>query len=259
LLDVGAQVGKTGTAYGANQASNFNNVSINANQNILFDLQTCRNFHCDGFGKSSAYTLTQFLSVGADSSNTYTFSNVDNFSQYTDNSFYWNNSAAASNEKRWRWDTSAGLSLSTQTDVGAIGNNAIIVARSGVLIDHVELRANSSTGYVLLSGANVQSGNHFKPTTDNAFTNGTAALRWSTIYAGTGSINTSDGELKEDILEINETERRVALRLKALLRRFKFKESCAEKGAEGAHAEIRCQRSARYDEWIYFQRTGCCR
>lgn len=38
-----------------------------------------------------------------------------------------------------------------------------------------------------------------KPSTDNARTLGTSARRWSTVYAATGTINTSDARLKADV------------------------------------------------------------
>jgi hypothetical protein len=43
------------------------------------------------------------------------------------------------------------------------------------------------------------------------------------VYAGTGSINTSDRNLKEDIQELSEAELRVAQACKGLVRKFKFK------------------------------------
>ncbi|MGX9144969.1 tail fiber domain-containing protein [Mesorhizobium sp. 128a] len=41
--------------------------------------------------------------------------------------------------------------------------------------------------------------NSIEPGADNAHTNGSAALRWSTVYAGTGTINTSDEREKQQI------------------------------------------------------------
>jgi hypothetical protein len=39
----------------------------------------------------------------------------------------------------------------------------------------------------------------FRPQVDNTYSNGTAANRWSVIYAGTGTINTSDARSKQQI------------------------------------------------------------
>ncbi|EGJ2085521.1 hypothetical protein IHC04_005725, partial [Escherichia coli] len=105
LLDVCAQIGDSNSQYGANFATCFNNVSINADTVLLFDLQLCRNFHCDGYGASSAYTLQQFHRNSDDTSNTYTFSNVGKHNLYTDNSLYLHNSASLENGKNIRIDT----------------------------------------------------------------------------------------------------------------------------------------------------------
>ncbi len=59
---------------------------------------------------------------------------------------------------------------------------------------------------------------------------GTGSVKWSTVYATTGTISTSDITEKQDIEELNEAERRVALAAKGLLRKYRWKSSVAEKG-----------------------------
>lgn len=66
--------------------------------------------------------------------------------------------------------------------------------------------------------------------TDNAISCGTAGNRWSVVYAGTGTINTSDAREKQQIRELSEAERAVAVRLKSMIRAFKFNDSVGEKG-----------------------------
>ena len=112
--------------------------------------------------------------------------------------------------------------------------------------------------------------NGYYPQADNAQKLGQASNRWSTVYAGTGSINTSDAREKQQIREISECERAVAIRLKSLFRAFKFNDAVEAKGekarihfgaiaqdvkaafeAEGLVAEdyaILC-----YDEWAEHQ------
>lgn len=63
----------------------------------------------------------------------------------------------------------------------------------------------------------------------NASTNpsqnlGDAGARWSTVYANTGTINTSDRNEKEQIQDLSEAELRVAKTIKGLVKKFKFKE-----------------------------------
>ena len=73
------------------------------------------------------------------------------------------------------------------------------------------------------------SGN-FRPSADNAYSCGTGALRWSVIYSATALINTSDATMKTVIGGIDEAEKRVAQRIKAGIKKFKFNDSIAEKG-----------------------------
>ena len=229
LLDVCAQIGDSNSQYGANFATCFNNVSINADTVLLFDLQLCRNFHCDGYGASSAYTLQQFHRNSDDTSNTYTFSNVGKHNLYTDNSLYLHNSASLENGKNIRIDTRNGLSVSTQTDTGSAGNNFLIIRRTGVDIDSFELRTRSTAGaYTYINTPETHFSGLIKPTVDNVNSNGTSAFRWSQVYAGTGSINTSNEELKlriEADEKTTESERLAALEIKENIWRFKFKDA----------------------------------
>jgi Chaperone of endosialidase len=70
----------------------------------------------------------------------------------------------------------------------------------------------------------------WRPGTDNSTTLGSASYRWSTVYAATASINTSDGTTKTVIGSINDAEKRVAQRIKSGIKKFKFNDSIAKKG-----------------------------
>jgi parallel beta-helix repeat protein len=76
--------------------------------------------------------------------------------------------------------------------------------------------------------------NSIRPFTDSVKSLGTSAQRWTTVYAVTGTINTSDGREKTEVREISEVERLVAERVRKLFRAFKWKSSIAEKGIDGA-------------------------
>lgn len=238
LLDVGAQIGTATSLYGANHATAFNNVSINADQTTVFDLQSCREFHCDGYSASSAFKLSNFMLNADPSNNSSSFSNIKSMNEYTDNSVRWMNPAASSDEKLWRWDTRDGLSMSTQTDSGAAGNNAFVLHRTGTLIDSIELRTKPTAGaYLLFNAPETHLGGLIKPVADNVYSAGTAAFRFNQVYAGAGSINTSNEEMKirmEANMKTREAERLAALEIKADIWRFKFKDSVAKKGEEQA-------------------------
>jgi hypothetical protein len=64
---------------------------------------------------------------------------------------------------------------------------------------------------------------------DNAVDCGQPSARFDTVYAGTGSINTSDEREKQDIEELTEAETRVAVAAKALLRKYRWKDAVEAK------------------------------
>jgi hypothetical protein len=66
--------------------------------------------------------------------------------------------------------------------------------------------------------------------TDNARTLGTASLRWSEVFAGNGTINTSDATEKQDIKDLNEAEQQVAVSLKGLIKKYRWISSVEAKG-----------------------------
>lgn len=68
------------------------------------------------------------------------------------------------------------------------------------------------------------------PATDNTYSFGLSSERWSVIYAATGAINTSDGRSKQDIAPLDELEKRVAQRIKELIKKFRFKDAVEKKG-----------------------------
>jgi len=72
--------------------------------------------------------------------------------------------------------------------------------------------------------------NQFYPTTDNARNLGTAGFRYTTVYATTATINTSDINEKLQIEDLTELEKNVAIKLKGLIKKFKFKDAVILKG-----------------------------
>ncbi|OEI83733.1 hypothetical protein GRI33_06320 [Brucella sp. BO3] len=76
----------------------------------------------------------------------------------------------------------------------------------------------------------IDASKHFLPGTDGQQNIGAAVSRMNTIYATTGSINTSDERDKQDIELITNQEKRVAEKLKALIKKFRLKDAVLEKG-----------------------------
>jgi hypothetical protein len=77
---------------------------------------------------------------------------------------------------------------------------------------------------------NRSAGYGIEPGADNTNSLGSAALRWSVVYAGTGTINTSDASLKQQVRSLSDAEKAVADRLKSLVKAFKFNDAVVNKG-----------------------------
>lgn len=69
-----------------------------------------------------------------------------------------------------------------------------------------------------------------QPATDNYYDLGNSSYRFKTVYAATGTINTSDANLKQDIADLDAAEARVAMAIKGLVKKFRFKDAVAKKG-----------------------------
>ena len=69
-----------------------------------------------------------------------------------------------------------------------------------------------------------------QPGADNTQSCGSPSLRWSVVYSGTGAINTSDAREKQQDRPLSEAEKAVAVRLKGMIKAFKFNDAVAAKG-----------------------------
>lgn len=99
--------------------------------------------------------------------------------------------------------------------------------------EHIFWSAASGTGGNTISFATpliLDTSNNTKPGADNVYSSGTAANRWSVVYAGTGTINTSDARSKQQVRDLDDAERRVAQKVKSLLKTFKFNDAVEKKG-----------------------------
>lgn len=83
------------------------------------------------------------------------------------------------------------------------------------------------------------------PGSDNSQQFGSSALRWSAIYAATGSINTSDAREKTAVAPLTADEIAAAADLSRAVGTYQWLSSIAEKGADAArlHAGLTVQRA----------------
>ena len=108
--------------------------------------------------------------------------------------------------------------------VGSIGTSS-----NAVLFIGTTAGSDAVLGFTsnLLFPSDTSGGNR-----DNIIDLGRSSARWDDIYATNGTIQTSDRNEKQDIETLSEAEARVAVACKGLLRKFRWKDSVAEKGDE---------------------------
>jgi hypothetical protein len=88
--------------------------------------------------------------------------------------------------------------------------------------------------YELTDGAPVftNAGNVLPSKGDGVGNLGASGQRWDTVYATTGTINTSDLNDKQQVEDLSSVEKEVALELKGLIRKFKFNNAVELKGED---------------------------
>jgi hypothetical protein len=118
------------------------------------------------------------------------------------------------------------------TTVGSIGNldSDTIFIQGGNAFWGATFTTPQSGGNGLRMIDNGSTVRKFSPTLDNTYDLGGSSDRFDDIYATNGTIQTSDRNEKQDIAEISEAEQRVAVACKGLMRKFRWKDSVAEKG-----------------------------
>jgi hypothetical protein len=264
---LGGQFGKLYIAAGTKPSGVNGGQTIGARINNATNTVTCEQasaiFSGNMFGSGTFEFTTGTSSCTLDASNVFSVGasvvnngNLNNFIQRNGTTanpstlFFGQTSSLA----RLKWDDT---DLTQQWQFGGstvipnaqgyrqFANNGVtiysLVGINGVN-DNVSLGANTagftnvSGGpggvYQLAAGASVTQANtgYFWPTTDNTANLGGASNRWATVYAGTGAINTSDEREKQDITDLDAAEKRVAVALKGLVKKFRFKDSVAVKG-----------------------------
>ena len=70
------------------------------------------------------------------------------------------------------------------------------------------------------------------PSANNYISLGKAGNRWTEVFAANGTINTSDARQKQQVRELSAAEKAVAVRLKQLIRAYKFNDAVEEKGED---------------------------
>jgi hypothetical protein len=95
------------------------------------------------------------------------------------------------------------------------------------------------------SGNAANFGGRAIPSNNNVYSLGSSSLRWSVVYAATGSINTSDAREKTAVSLLTDAEIAAAADLAREIGTYQWLSSIAEKGTENArhHAGLTVQRA----------------
>jgi hypothetical protein len=104
---------------------------------------------------------------------------------------------------------------------------------------YLNLQNNTSNGVLRVRGFAsgtgtdrflIEASGTVRPGADNTQQLGAASFRWSTVYAGTGTINTSDEREKQQIADLDAAERRVAVAIKGLVKKYRYNDAVELKG-----------------------------
>lgn len=112
---------------------------------------------------------------------------------------------------------------------------------SGIVMNGRAAVVNPGTVQIYTFGAmrcQFDSAGNTTPGADNAQTLGSASRRWSTVYAGTGTINTSDAREKTEVAPLTDAELNAASTLAREIGSFHWLSSIAEKGEDSARIHI---------------------
>ena len=121
------------------------------------------------------------------------------------------------------------VSTSASGGYSALQSNAIGIGNSTTTITSTgsSFTFNATGTQVLaVSSGNTQAG------ADNTTALGSGSVRWTTVYAASGTINTSDRNEKQQIADLTTAEKAVGQALKGMIKTFKFNDSVAEKGSD---------------------------
>ena len=136
--------------------------------------------------------------------------------------------------ERARIDSSGNLLVGTTTSPSGSSNISLLGKIYGQASSGAVLTLGvGTTSYVTIDGGV----GAFYPFADNTTSLGYSTRRWTTVYATTALINTSDATEKQQITDLTTAELATAKAIKGLIKSFKFNDAVAKKG-DGARIHI---------------------
>lgn len=150
--------------------------------------------------------------------------------RYTQDEIYFQDSSFnLPNNKVIRFANAAGTYVNAVT-LNASNNWTFGFNTGGTFLNLISGSTGIYLGPAATSTVNCTTTN-FQPVADGTINLGGPSNRWNTVYASTGTINTSDARNKQDVDVLNDAERRVATALRKSIRKYKFRDAVKEKGS----------------------------
>jgi hypothetical protein len=219
--------------------------------NIIFSNNICSNigqdglstraiisteFDIDGFvfsgniaKEDSPPTIIRFTSSLLTLSNARIFNNiVDTTKLFISTISYGSNISIENGNGNFGLNTSPSTILTLQGSTSL----PIVATRSGSTSGVGTRYINSAGSIDILSTPTGGNAGTFTPGSDDLVSLGSGAFRWSQLFAGTNVINTSDEREKQQIRSLSEAEKNVAIKLKSLIKAFKFNNAVEAKGED---------------------------
>jgi hypothetical protein len=159
-----------------------------------------------------------------------------------------------------------GIALLSGGNTATNANYIWFGSLSGTVQSYLQAYSNTSVNLFVNTTRYIWQANAYLPGADNTLSLGTGGNRWSVVYAGTGTINTSDAREKQQGRSLSDAEKAAAAKAKGLLKAFKFNDAVEVKGDDARiHFGIYAQELAEafaeegldaadygmfcYDEW----------
>lgn len=244
--------------------------SIASNATVFFAISgaNTRNINFEGLELQSVGAGQTLFNV-ADSPYQISWRNISTFGSFVGVGIAYDSSGNGLSLENWQdYNQPYSLSLdSNDTFVKNVSNNISIANRTNLTFINCQgTISGSGAGNITQLDNLVSVSSVFRPKTDGLANLGLAGNRWNNVYAVNGTIITSDEREKQDVKELSESEKQVAIAIKGLIRSFKFKDAVAKKGDKARiHIGVMAQQVAEafktaglnpdnyslfcYDEW----------
>jgi hypothetical protein len=206
-----------------NQVQTFQNESTDI---VVRWINNTRQSYLGFVTKVSTFIGTEYSNDGTTNDNNILGRNIS--LERTTPFQWWRETDQGVDGKNWYDAVTGGVrarSVRNDSDAGTV--NYELITRSGTTISSIEWRAT----LLKLNGTTTETGT-LQPSTDNTKTLGAASARWSTVYAGTGTINTSDAREKTDLVQIDDAVLDAWGDVSLIT--FRWLQSIQEKGDEAA-------------------------